>query len=138
MPDNSAFKNSLGAAADQIVKELQQNVTKAALLVEGEAKKNCPVDEGLLRASITHEVKTDGQKITGYIGSNLDYAPYVHYGTGIYAENGQGRKTPWIWYGDSVKWRGGHWTKGQKPKPFLREAMTKNKSKIEKILAGKS
>ena len=137
MAGQKEFKKSLNEAKDLIIREVYFNVTKACLLVESEAKKECPFDEGRLRASITSQIEKTDKSIIGHIGSNVDYAPYVHFGTGIYAENGQGRKTPWLWIGDSTKWKGAHWTRGQKPKPFLRDALNNNKNRIEKILGGK-
>ena len=53
---------------------------KVCLKVEADSKKNRPPSiTGNLRASITHKVvdEEDGE-IAGYVGSNLDYAPYVH------------------------------------------------------------
>lgn len=47
------------------------------LAVEAHAKVNCPVDTGNLRNSITHTVDEN----TAYIGTNVEYAPYVHEGT---------------------------------------------------------
>lgn len=134
MDDYIKFEKSIENATLTIVSRMARNIEKACLLVEGEAKRKCPVDEGYLRASITSGVKVSGGDIIGYIGSPVEYAPYVHEGTGIYARNGQGRKTPWAWYGGSKKWKGKHFTKGQKPKPFLTNALFENKSRIEKIL----
>ena len=54
-----------------------RGLEKIGLTAEGYAKKNAPVDTGRLRNSITHEV--DGQEV--YIGSNVEYAPYVEMGT---------------------------------------------------------
>jgi hypothetical protein len=71
--------------------DLEGPLTKACLLVENDAKKRCPVDTGQLRQSITHEVEGN----TGVIGTNVEYAPYVEYGTGIHAKDGNGRQTPW-------------------------------------------
>lgn len=50
---------------------------KCGLVAEGYAKRLCPVDTGNLRNSITHT--TDGN--TEYIGTNVEYAPYVELGT---------------------------------------------------------
>ena len=66
---------------------------KACQVVENDAKVKCPVDDGQLRQSITHEVVDGG--LTGVVGTNVEWAPYVHQGTGIYARNGDGRKTRW-------------------------------------------
>jgi len=45
---------------------------------EGYAKDECPVDTGRLRNSITHEVVDNEDAV--YIGTNVEYAPYVEYG----------------------------------------------------------
>ena len=47
------------------------------LEAEGYAKMECPVDTGNLRNSITHT--TD--ESAAYIGTNVEYAPYVELGT---------------------------------------------------------
>jgi len=39
----------------------------------------CPVDTGRLRASLTHEVHTNEESV--YVGTNVEYAPYVEFGT---------------------------------------------------------
>ena len=44
---------------------------------EGYAKEECPVDTGNLRNSIAHEVID--QEPAVYIGTNVEYAPYVEY-----------------------------------------------------------
>ena len=69
-------------------------LTKAAFLVENEAKKKCPVDTGELRNSITSEIEGN----QAVVGSNLEYAPYVEFGTGIFSSLGNGRQTPWTYY----------------------------------------
>lgn len=46
---------------------------------EGYAKELCPVDTGRLRNSITHETSESEHAV--YIGSNVEYAPYVELGT---------------------------------------------------------
>ena len=58
--------------------DLNKAVERIALLIEGEAKKICPVRTGRLRASIhTGKIK-DG---VYYVGTNVHYAPYVEFGT---------------------------------------------------------
>ena len=53
----------------------------ATLLVQRSAKQKSPVDTGRLRASITPEVRREGDKILGVVGSNLEYSPYIELGT---------------------------------------------------------
>lgn len=132
----SDFEESMKAAEKQILSELWKRMENACLLIEGEARKECPVDQGFLRASITHSIREDGDKLIGTIGSNLEYAPYVHQGTGIYAVNGDGRKTPWGYVVKAGKYKGFHWTRGQKPNPFLARAVTKSRKAVEKRLGG--
>lgn len=43
------------------------------------AKKDCPVDTGRLRNSITYETRTLSKEV--YIGTNVEYGPYVELGT---------------------------------------------------------
>lgn len=134
MPDNDEFVRSITDATLKIVMETARKMETACLVVEAEAKKKCPVDQGILRASITHETETNAREIVGRIGSALEYAPYVHQGTGIYAVGGDGRKTPWGYTAKSGKYKGFHWTKGQKPQPFLKDAVFNNRTKIAKVL----
>lgn len=59
-------------------KEIQQELLQLGLKIEAEAKKRCPVDTGRLRASINTQLQGD-YKVR--VGSNVEYAPYVEYGT---------------------------------------------------------
>lgn len=157
MAEQEEFVRSLEQATYDMIKGLAVNMEKACLAVERDAKKNVPVDNGTLRASITHDVQLKPDMIIGRVFSNLDYAPYVEKGTGIHAEEGNGRMTPW--YVPEEALQGGHKlptfqgkvtpvygksgkkyykTDGIKPQPFLEPARDANKGKITKILAGKS
>lgn len=101
-------------------------LNKACLVVENEAKRLCPVDTGDLRSSITHEVHNN----VGIVGTNKEYAPYVEYGTGIFASEGNGRDTPWSYQDDEGNW---HTTVGQKPQPFLEPAVRIKKKLVIKV-----
>lgn len=57
----------------------------ATLIVQGAAKQAAPVDSGRLRASISPEIRRDGDTIQGVVGSNVKYAPYMELGTGTFA-----------------------------------------------------
>ena len=108
---------------------------QACLVVEADSKKNCPVNDGTLRESITHAVEEDGETVVGYIGSNIDYAPYIHQGTGIYALMGNGRKeVPWVYYdsktGEFVS------TEGIQPTPFIQDAVEANRAGILTYFGG--
>lgn len=109
--------------------KLGQAIEGASQIVENKAKQLCPVDDGILRASITHEVVNRQGEVMGKVGTNVEYAPYVHQGTGIHATKGDGRKDPWSYQTPDGKW---HTTVGQKPQPFLEDAAKKSKGEIRK------
>ena len=114
--------------------ELRQAMGKACAFVEGEAKKKAPKDIGDLRRSIESRVEGNGNDITGVVSTPLEYAPYVEFGTGLFAEDGDGRKdVPWCYQDEKGEW---HSTRGQKPKPFLRPALHENRETILRILKG--
>lgn len=114
--------------------ELQAAMQKAVLLVERSAKQKVPKGNGELGRSITSEVDVEADVITGTIYTPLEYAPYVEYGTGLFAEAGNGRKdVPWHYQDDEGEW---HSTSGQHPKPFLRPALNENREQIIRLLEG--
>jgi len=90
----------------EIEKRSRENLLKAALIVERDAKKNCPVKTGHLRRSITHVLSPNGKEAA--VGSNVEYAKFVELGTRKMAA-----------------------------RPFLRNALRSNLSKIRKIFKGK-
>ena len=100
---------------------------------EGFAKDNLTtfprVDTGRLRNSVSHSVD-DGETAV-YIGTNVEYAPYVEYGTGKYADNGQGRQSPWMYQDAKGQW---HWTSGMKPSHVLRDAAADHVDRYKAIL----
>ena len=65
--------------ANDIKSALLRGLEKCGLTAERFAKKLAPYDTGNLRNSITHEVD-DGEPAV-YIGTNVEYAPYVCLGT---------------------------------------------------------
>ena len=108
------------------LEELQSALGKACAVVEASAKQKAPKDTGALARSITSKI----EDTEGIIFTPLEYAPYVEYGTGLFAEEG-GRNTPWIYKDDKGEW---HKTSGQKPQPFMRPALEENREKIINIL----
>ena len=121
--------DSLVLKLDQLGSEanIQKFLRKAGAMVEKDAKRNCPVDTGNLRQSITYEVVDD----TCAIGTNVEYAPYVHQGTGIYAAEGDGRQERWSYQGSDGQW---YSTLGQPPRPFLTTALDANRENIKDLL----
>ena len=103
--------------------KVQQGLTKACLIVERAAREKAPKDTGALKRSITHEI--DGT--TGIIFTPLEYAPYLEFGTGLFAEEGGRSDVPWSYQDDRGEW---HTTSGQKPQPFMRPALQENRQRV--------
>ena len=109
--------------------DINDGMKKCCALVERSAKEKVPVQTGELRRSITSKVENNGLEVTGTIYTPLEYAPYIEYGTGLFAEKG-GRPTPWCYQGE---W---HTTSGQPPQPQMRPALNENRTTILEILGG--
>lgn len=120
-------------ASDELKAKLVQGLEEACIMLTNEAKLELTnmggVDTGILRASLTHKVYE--HDLVGSVGTSVEYAPYYHEGTGIYARSGNGRKeVPWVYRTPDGKF---HSTKGQKPHPFLENAFNNNVSKVKAI-----
>ena len=100
----------------EIKAALLRGLEKIGLVAEGYAKKLCPVDTGNLAA---------------IIGTNNEYAAYVELGTGIHAEGGGGRPTPWVYQDAKGNW---HYTRGNKAQPFLKPAAADHAGQYRDIL----
>lgn len=87
----------LNALDDQVAVALET----IGLRAERHAKAYCPVDTGRLRNSISHASDQD----SAYIGTNVEYAPYVELGT-----------------------------HKQKPKPYLAPAVQKHIDEYKEIV----
>jgi HK97 gp10 family phage protein len=111
--------------------KLERPIGTACALVEAAAKKKAPKDNGALRRSITSEVQNEGGDVVGVVYTPLEYAPYVEYGTGLFAESGGRKDVPWHYKDDKGEW---HSTSGQKPQPFMRPALDENREKITRII----
>ena len=106
---------------------VQQALGKACALVERSAKQKAPKDTGALRRSITSEVNG----LEGVVFTPLEYAPYVEYGSGLFAESGGRKDTPWSYQDDKGEW---HSTSGQHPQPFMRPAVNENRERIIQLI----
>ena len=138
----------------QDTKKVASAIGSACALVERAAKMKAPKGDGELRRSITSRV----EGLTGEVFTPVDYAPYVEFGTGIFAEDNKGRKeVPWVYVEGAGSAKGrktihteetadravaflraqgleAYKTKGEKPQPYLRPALYENREKIIKML----
>ena len=70
-------KDNVDEVLDAIAKAKVRGLNAIGAAAEANAKEICPVDTGRLRNSITHTQDGDN----AYIGTNVEYAPYVEFGT---------------------------------------------------------
>ena len=112
----------------QDTSKFEANLTKACAIVERAAKEKAPKGKtGELRRSI--ESRVDGLK--GEVFTPLEYAPYVEYGTGLFAESGGRTDVPWSYQDEKGEW---HSTSGMAPQPYMRPALNENREKIIEVL----
>ena len=110
---------------------LEMAMGKVCAIVERDAIKKAPKGAGDLRRSIQSRVENDGHDVVGIIFSPLEYAPYVEYGTGLFAESGGRTDVPWVYCDDEGNF---HSTSGMKPHPYMRPALNENREKILEII----
>lgn len=91
-----------------------------------------PVDTGQLKNSWDYKVDESERKAV--VGSPLENAIWNEFGTGQYALNGNGRKTPWLYEDRHGKT---HRTTGKKPQRTLHNAFESIKGKAQKALENK-
>lgn len=125
--DTRELEKKLAEAIKNFPEAGEQCIENACMIVEAKSKENCPVDWGTLRTSITHKTVREGKSIDGYVFTNEEYAPHVEFGTGIYADNGQGRQTSWKFKDKDGIW---HRTVGQEPKKFISNALKTEQDKV--------
>lgn len=74
--NNYKTKDNTKEVLSAMEKAIERGLEAIGLKSEGHAKKNTPVDTGRLRNSISHAVEDKA----AYIGTNVEYAPYVELG----------------------------------------------------------
>lgn len=111
------------ALNDAIISWLYQ----AAEVIESQAKQNTVVG-----ATTDTENKwgfaVDESKGEAIIGNKIENAIWEEFGTGEYALHGDGRKGGWVY----VDEKGGHFTRGKKPRRALHNAFETKRSAIVK------
>lgn len=60
------------------------DLTRKCIRVQSGAKRRCPVDTGRLRSSIRWTLGRDGKGLFGRVGTEVEYAYFVHEGHGPY------------------------------------------------------
>ena len=124
----SRAKSRVKALSKTSRTQVAEGVNRAAAIVEGGAKVDCPVDTGLLRDSIhITPASIKSSSISAEVGTNVEYAPYVEFGTG--ARGGYD-------YPTKMKLRYSKNAAGQKAQPFLGKSLNDNKNTVTAIIRG--
>jgi len=135
-------------------KAIERGLTKLGIVIKGDAVTGCPVNYGELKGSITYATNKSGStpKTAGagiskpiskwrlHVGSGLEYAEYVEYGTrphfpplSAIADWAKAKRIP----DDAVfPIARSISKKGTKAQPYLRPALDANRSRAPRILQG--
>lgn len=153
--------NGLEVVLDRLSKfadtsNVEQAVKQATLYLEGEVAKKVPLGK---TKELQQSIASRFNNLTGEVFTPLEYAPYVEYGTGLFAtgEGGGRKEVPWVYVeGQGASGRAktihteqsaneavaflrekgleAYKTYGEKPQPFMRPALDENREQIVKIL----
>lgn len=129
---NEAISNL--ARIDQGLKDTTEPMRQATLTVAGAARRNAPVDTGVLRASIMPEVESRDNMTVGIVGSNIAYSIFMELGT----------RPHWPPLDALRTWARRHGTtayvvaraiarRGLRPRLFLRRALDDNQAKVVRL-----
>ena len=121
------------------VEAVKNAMQQAVLMVHGQAKELCPVDNGNLRLSLHPKVIVEGNDVIGKVYTNVNYAPYVEFGTGAIGNGTYPKKDINLTYTDKT-WTytpdGGetfYKTRGHVAQPFMYPAIKTNKPRIKRM-----
>ena len=130
---------------DKDLKKIEQGIEKGMELVASEIHQmelniideslnpnSTYVRSGKLKSGVTVEdLEWQGSVASQVITNTANYAIYNSYGTGIYAENGQGRQGGWYYpVGDGTY----RFTLGMPPKYFVRDSYEHYKEKAPSMI----
>ena len=119
------FKDFTKIVLDKIQETGETFLEEVGGEIESQTKRNTKVDTGKTKGSWEHIVNADKMEVQ--IGSRYKNALWEELGTGIYALNGDGRKTKWVYRTEDGKF---HATVGKKPRRALYRAFESKKNLI--------
>lgn len=110
-----------------ILKVNREFLHEASMIILGEAKARAPYYDGELRKKIVSRVEPE----RAIIAATAPHSIYLEYGTGIHAEGGDGRKTPWVYFNQKL----GEFfrTVGIRAQPYMRPAADKHRKKLTRM-----
>lgn len=127
------FKDYSDEVNDSINQKAIAWLEEASGELEAQTKRNTKVDTGQTKGSWEHVVHEE--KLEAEVGSRYKNALWEELGTGIYALNGDGRKTKWVY--KSPKDGKFYTTVGKKPRRALWNAYQTLKEKLKESARGK-
>lgn len=145
------FRRLSDVTQRDIVSKAVHNAAKK--VVQADAKRLAPGNNGELRNSIKTRVKMDGDKAIAEVYTNLHYAPYVEFGTGPKGQASHSgispevsvsyRSSPWYVHEDQINVGPYHFQKigefykmyGQPAQPYLYPALRDNQERVSKNIS---
>lgn len=136
---------ALNAVGIQVVNHAQANIRRAGIIDTGRLRNSITYTTKMVKGS-TIDYKTDkrGKVLrdnsaqvqtmednTVVVGTAVSYGVWHEVGTGIYASDGMGRKSPWHYYDSEGVL---HWTRGVHATHFLRNAIADHKEEYRQII----
>lgn len=108
---------------------IDKGLALGAEKIKADAKRICPEDTGHLKGSITREKIPNGYAV----GTNVEYAPYVEYGTGTKGDPSvpHTQHDKWTYQDEKGDY---HTAYAQPPRPYLSKAFNDNKQYILKTV----
>ena len=111
----------IGAIKDAALMFLEESAGE----LESQAMRNTRVDTGQTKGAWSHKVEESA--LQAIVGNPLENAIWEEFGTGEYAVNGNGRKTPWRYQDVRGNW---HTTTGKRPSRAFEKAKAEAEPKI--------
>lgn len=125
------FKSNTRRVKSDMEQASLAGMEAALLMIQSAVKAGTPTMTSALKNSINRKIKQSGGRIEGQVGTPLMYGIYVEFGTGEFAQNGNGRKGGWVYQDPSGEW---FFTWGQAPQHFMRDGFRQNKNQVKEIL----
>ncbi|MFD1832407.1 HK97-gp10 family putative phage morphogenesis protein [Streptomyces desertarenae] len=79
--DTRAYERGLRRYLGRMSNDVRRAVERTAVDVQNEARRRAPVDTGRLRSSIVHRMENRGRSVSYSVGTNVNYAAAVEFGT---------------------------------------------------------
>lgn len=79
--DSDGFMRSLKSHLEKLEVKTEDDLVRVGLRVQAAARALCPVDTGRLRSSIVMRRGRDGTGFYVEVGTSVEYAPFVEFGT---------------------------------------------------------